>query len=490
MRSFTPVALLSSTLTGVSAWVNLTSIYGSGLSPGAEIFYASDPDWDTEVTQRWTLVGAPTFYGAIKPATEQDIQHVVRVSSKRGIRFLAVGAGHGASTTLGRLQDGIEIDLANFNSVNLDRENSLLTVGASVVFSDLFDLLYQSGKMLPMGNAECVGVVGAALGGTIGVFQGPLGLGLDSLVSVRLVTASGDLIEVSKTQHPDLFWGIRGAGANFGIVTSATFRVHDAPNSGNITSIDFLYPGSLNASVWEVLKSFDDDIPSELVLNFAASIDQASGQSVIIANAAYFGPLDEAEELVAPLRALGPLTTATNIVPWTQLQRTAFFGQGNTSDPTECIPGQWSDGYSIGLKQTDVPTLVSFFNSLHEFYSQHPSLNGIVLIERYPNAVTLSVPDGETAYPHREIKIQVLFENYLTNSSLLEVLDEFTQAARAELQKTSGFDELSVYVNFAHGDEGVDAWYTPRKMDNLTRLKRKWDPLEQFSWNCPLPLTY
>lgn len=66
----------------------------------------------------------------------------------------------------------------------------------------------------------------------------------------------------------------------------------------------------------------------------------------------------------------------------------------------------------------------------------------------------------------------------------------FTQAARAELQETSGFDGLSVYVNFAHGDEGVDAWYTLRKIGNLTRLKRKWDPLELFSWSFPVPLLY
>lgn len=258
-----------------------------------------------------------------------------------------------------------------------------------------------------MGNGQCVGVIGAALGGTVGVFQGPLGLGLDSLVSVRVVTAYGDLVEASTTQHADLFWGIRGAGANFGIVISATFRVYDALNHGNVTSIDFLYPGSANASIWEVLKSFDNEMPSELVLNVAASFDHTSGQGIILANAAYFGPQESAEELVAPLRALGPLATATNIVPWTQLQRTAFFGQENTTNPADCVPGQWSDGYSIGLKQTDVPTLVSFYNSLTEFYRENPSLTGLVLFGRYPNTVTLSVPDGATAYPHREIKIQV-----------------------------------------------------------------------------------
>lgn len=146
MRPFAILAL-SSSLTGVAS-LNLTAIYGPGLSPNAEIFYASDPAWHTEVTPRWNLYAAPSFYGAIKPATEQDVQHVVCISREKGIPFLAIGAGHGSSTTTSRLQNGIEIDLANFNSVDFDAENNLLTVGGSVVFSQLFDLLYQAGKML------------------------------------------------------------------------------------------------------------------------------------------------------------------------------------------------------------------------------------------------------------------------------------------------------------------------------------------------------
>jgi len=129
-----------------------------------------------------------------------------------------------------------------------------------------------------MGNAECVGIMGATLGATIGPFQGLFGLGLDSLLSVRLVTATGQIITVSETEHPDLFWGLRGAGANFGIVTSATFRVHDAPNGGLVTSADFLYPSSANVSLWEALKTLDGNIPNELVLNFAVSFNSTSGE--------------------------------------------------------------------------------------------------------------------------------------------------------------------------------------------------------------------
>lgn len=94
--------------------------------------------------------------------------------------------------------------------------------------------------------------------------QGILGLGVDYLESVRLVTASGDLIEASKTKNGELFWGIRGAGHNFGIITSATFHLHENVNGGQLTSMDLVYPGSANTTIFEALKTYDHDIPSEL----------------------------------------------------------------------------------------------------------------------------------------------------------------------------------------------------------------------------------
>lgn len=127
-----------------------------------------------------------------------------------------------------------------------------------------------------MGNAGCVGTMGATLGGTVGPWQGILGLGIDALLSVRLVTASGSLVTASKTENSELFWGLRGAGHNFGIVTSATFKVYDAPNNGNVTSIDFLYAGVSNGSVWEALKSFDDSMPNELSLTISTIFNSST----------------------------------------------------------------------------------------------------------------------------------------------------------------------------------------------------------------------
>lgn len=114
-------------------------------------------------------------------------------------------------------------------------------------------------------------MVGATLGAGVGPLQGLHGLIIDALVSVRMVTAAGDLITVSATQYPDLFWAIRGAGANFGIITSAVYEVHNHTNNGNVVNADFAFNPAVNISLFEVMQSFDDNLPPELSLNIGLS---------------------------------------------------------------------------------------------------------------------------------------------------------------------------------------------------------------------------
>lgn len=105
--------------------LNLAALYGSGLSPGAEIFYPSAPGYSDHVTQRWNLYDAPTYFGAIKPATEADVQHIVKVSARNNVTFLATGRGHGSTSTL-KAVNGIEIDLSSFRTIEVDAQNSKL----------------------------------------------------------------------------------------------------------------------------------------------------------------------------------------------------------------------------------------------------------------------------------------------------------------------------------------------------------------------------
>jgi fumiquinazoline A oxidase len=128
--------------------------------------------------------------------------------------------------------------------------------------------------MEEVGNAPCVNMVGATIGAGVGPNQGQYGLIIDALVSVRLVTATGDIISVSDESYPELFWAIRGAGTNFGIITYATYRVHDNLNNGYVVNADFTFRGSDNGSLWELIRSWDDNIAHEIGLAFTAGYNR------------------------------------------------------------------------------------------------------------------------------------------------------------------------------------------------------------------------
>ncbi len=116
------------------------------------------------------------------------------------------------------------------------------------------------------------------MGGGIGALHGHRGLLLDALESIRIVTADGKIVDASKTQHPDLFWALRGAGSNFGIVTSATYKVYDASNNKQAMNADFVFPASANQSFWQIMKSFDHTLPSRLALAAVAFYDRVNNQ--------------------------------------------------------------------------------------------------------------------------------------------------------------------------------------------------------------------
>lgn len=116
------------------------------------------------------------------------------------------------------------------------------------------------------GSASCPGYVGLTLGGGVGRYTGVFGMVLDGLVSARLVTADGRILEVSQTRHSDLFWGVRGAGFNFGIVTSATYQAHPLVAGGQVMNADFIFPANMSQQYFDVLASFSGTMPANLAV--------------------------------------------------------------------------------------------------------------------------------------------------------------------------------------------------------------------------------
>lgn len=124
--------------------------------------------------------------------------------------------------------------------------------------------MFYTNILAASGSCSYVGFVGATLGAGIGFFSGRFGLMIDSLMSVKMITASGDHIEVSEDSNSDLFWGLRGAGANFGIVTSATYKLHQQANAGQVFYADLIYPTDVKEDYFNALQALGDNWPPEL----------------------------------------------------------------------------------------------------------------------------------------------------------------------------------------------------------------------------------
>ncbi|KAK5656793.1 hypothetical protein OQA88_4341 [Cercophora sp. LCS_1] len=390
-------------LGSVTTWnLNLTSLFGPHLSPQAEILHPTDDHFYANLRQRWTDYHAPSYgAGAIKPAAPSDVQNIVRIAADHGIPFFVTGGGHGISNY--QSFNGLSIDMSKFDTVERNAEGDRLTIGGSTKVYQLLKPLAELGRELPLGSCLCVGVVGATLGGGIGGLHGHRGIMADLLEEVEVVTASGDLIKASAAENEDLFWALRGAGSNFGVVTSATYRLPAVSNQGVYVNADFVYPASANHSFWKVMADFDDAMPSRLAITAVSFFDRIANRPVIAVNAVFYGGLNEAEPFLRPFQSLQPERSNISAVPAEGIMDAAFFnffGQDNGA----CTPNQHINIYTVALRQFHAPTFEAFFADLVGFWHANPTYQGRLLMQRYPTDAPMAVDDDATAYAYRDVK--------------------------------------------------------------------------------------
>ncbi|KFA54577.1 hypothetical protein S40293_02227 [Stachybotrys chartarum IBT 40293] len=444
----------------------------------------------TEATERWAQFAVPTYSAAVSPATEQDVVTLVQLAAEHEIPFLATGGRHGYSRTLTRLRNGLAIDLSSLDEVIVDAEAQTMTTGAGVIFGDIFEPLYNAGFLIQTGVCSCPGMIGVTIGSGVGRLEGLYGLVADALESVRIVIANGTLLTASRRENADLFWAIRGAGANFGVITSATYNVHPLPRGGNMTYIDMQMPGYMNASYFEALGEFvngDNEMPAELSVSSKMGFDVNTGGAALMANWVYAGPEAEAREILAPILALNAPVVVVRETSWNYLIRDSNFGL----ERTVCAP-QPVTVMGANIRTVDTNLMVNVFEQLAGFFHDTPEARASgVVFESFPTQATRAVPDDDSAYPWRDVKtLAMLQPNMPLNSTSWPAAMEFFQGLRAEIGENSGYDGLRVYVNYAQGDETPAQIYSETKLPRLVELKNQYDPTNVFRYNHPIPLAY
>ncbi|KAI1839683.1 hypothetical protein JX266_014105, partial [Neoarthrinium moseri] len=195
-----------------------------GLSSSASIYLPGYDPFGAAVV-RWSNLSTPTINVVVVPGTDSDVSVVVNFANKHHIPFLATSGMHGSINTLGRMDHGIEIRLNQLDGVDISTDGKTARIGGGIQSKSLIDKLWTARKQTVTGTCECVGYLGPGLGGGHGWLQGHYGLVSDQFISFDIVLANGSFVTVD--EKSDLFWGLKGAGHNFGIITSVKAKIYD-----------------------------------------------------------------------------------------------------------------------------------------------------------------------------------------------------------------------------------------------------------------------
>jgi FAD/FMN-containing dehydrogenase len=263
-----------------------------------QLFLPQDADYE-QVRQLWNGKVKTQPAAIARCLTVQDVIHTVRWTRSQGLPLSVRAGGH---DTAGRaLSEGVVIDLSQMRTVTVDPVARTAHVQAGATISDLIDTTTQYGLVTATGTCSAVGMAGFTLGGGYSELTGAYGLGIDNLLSAQVVTADGQLLTANAEEHPDLMWGLRGGGGNFGVVVSLEYRLHPLTT---VLSGMLLYPLEEARTVLRRLNDFMATIPDELTI-LSGLIQMPEGATVLLLLPLYCGESAAGEQVIAPLRTFG-----------------------------------------------------------------------------------------------------------------------------------------------------------------------------------------
>jgi FAD/FMN-containing dehydrogenase len=394
-----------------------------------------------------------------------DVATAIRLAQSEHLPISVRGGGHGVAGNA-ICHDGLVIDLTPMKEISVNPVTHEVVAGAGVLWRE-FDQAAEAHQLATTGGqVSHTGIAGLTLGGGLGYLMGKLGAVCDNLLSVELVTAAGEALTVSDEVHPDLFWAIRGAGANFGVVTQFRHRLHPLP--GVLAGL-LIHPRDRAAEFIDCYREFLANTPDELYTTLAF-LNTPDGTPIVGVIAVYSGAIAEGERILAPLRKFGP-PAADLIRPmrYTEAQRLV--------DDAVPIGNRyyWKSSFTraVSTELADV---------LHSGADAAPSPRSLILLFEMKGAMH-RVPKDAMAFDHRDANFEM--------SIIAEWTDPAHDAANIAWARdlwtaTQPYVMASVYANHMTADEPPDrirAAYGASKYERLARLKAQYDPTNLFHMN-------
>jgi FAD/FMN-containing dehydrogenase len=446
-------------------------VRGPVLVPGDSAYDDARSIWNGLIDRRPALI--------VQCSGAADVVDAVNFARDHGLVLSIKAGGHNVAGNAVN-DGGLVIDLSQMRGVHVDPEARTVRVQGGATWGDCDRESQLFGLAVPGGVVSTTGVAGLTLHGGLGHLRRKYGLSIDSLLSVDIVTADGQFRRASATENEDLFWAVRGAGSNFGVVTSFEFQAHPVGPMVFVGAI--FYPFEDAATILPAWRDFMAAAPEELSsLAICWSVPPAEpfppelhGTPVVVIAAAYCGPVEEGERIVQPLRELAqPVVDASGPWPWLGLQSgfDAIFPAGQLR--------YWKSRAVTELSDEVIGEIV-------ELAGRRPSPLTDIVTWHHGGAMT-RVGESETAYGGRDTKFLVTAEASWTDPAQNE---EAIAWAREVWDAMEPYSNGSVYLNFPGLGEEKEALARAGYGENyerLTSLKAKYDPDNVFRMNINIP---
>lgn len=409
-----------------------------------------------------------------RPSGPADVIAAVGHAREHGLEISVHGGGHGVAGHA-VTEGGLMVDLRAMKGVKIDPERRIVHAQAGLTWGELDQETQAFGLAVTGGRMSTTGVAGFTLGSGSGWLERKLGLAADNLISADVVLADGRLVTASEREHPDLFWGLRGGGGNFGIVTSFEFRLH--PIGPLLLGGMLMHPGPRAGDVLRFFRQYMADAPDEVGAAVALITappapfvpEPARGKPAVGVIACYAGPLDEGNEVLRPLREFGPpVIDMVAPMPYTEIQRLL-----DPSNPRG-MRNHWAGEFHPELSDELIDALVTAAVEV-------PSpLTQIVIIPA--GGAIARVPDDASALGERQAAyhshLLAMWPDAADDERNVGWLRQLREAIRPHTTGRS-------YANFlAVGAENrLEAAYGPERHARLVDIKDRYDPHNLFCVN-------
>ncbi|OJJ96041.1 hypothetical protein ASPACDRAFT_81718 [Aspergillus aculeatus ATCC 16872] len=462
---------------------------GAKLSSTAQVYCPGSSEF-TNVTTRWSVLEEPEVNIVFVPGTENDVAEIVQYANKKEIPFLTYNGVHGALTSLGKMDYGIAIYMGQLSGVQVAADGQTATFGGGTMSKIVTDELWAAGKQTVTGTCECVSLLGPALGGGHGWLQGHHGLVADQFVSMNIVLANGTLTTIDETS--DLWWAVKGAGHNFGIVTSLTSKIYDIEHRDwAIETI--IFSGDQVEAVYQTTNDYllKNGTQPEGVINWSYWMNNADADPnnpVIVFYLIQEGVTAVDSTYSAPFHALGPISvtpangTYKDLAGWTSI--------AVDSPPCQKM-GMANPRFPIYLETYDVAAQKQAWDVYADATrGASPFNNSIFMFEGYSAQGVHAVDSDSSAFAFRsENLLAAPMINYFPDGDELDQkANSVGQQLREILFNATGRSEIRAYVNYAYGTESPRELYGSEdwRQQRLQALKQKYDPTGKFSFYAPV----